>query len=233
MDVIGPKFLRVVLLAIHIHLHSTSALPNMSKSGLILVCNVNIVCGNLKSENSKDMETSTKLYVHEFGFCLSSIHTTGSNSTSISRIGGTARDGNIFFSPYYGFLLYREKNCKEREVRTREPAEAGGGLEKTTAKKCVSLSLQLPEGRGFLGRNRDNNLKTIAPRYLQSPPTADFTVLPPPPPSPPNPHCFLGLEISTYKQQLKMGGGFFYISFVLFWKRALFSLILHFIYKYM
>ncbi len=158
MDVIGPKFLRDVLLAIHINLYSTSALPHMSKSGLILVFNVNIVYGHLKSENSQDMDTSTKVHVHEFGFCLSSIHTTGSNSTSISRVGGTARDGNIFFSPYYGFLLYREKKGKEREVRTQEPAEAGGGLQKTTAKKCVSLPIQLPGGRGFLERNRDNNL---------------------------------------------------------------------------
>ncbi len=43
--------------------------PPPSKSGLKLVCNVNTVCGNLKSENSRlCTETSTKLYVHEFGF---------------------------------------------------------------------------------------------------------------------------------------------------------------------
>jgi hypothetical protein len=38
---------------------------------LKLVCNVNIVYGNLKYENSSRLcpETSTKLYVHEFGFC--------------------------------------------------------------------------------------------------------------------------------------------------------------------
>ncbi len=57
----------------------------MSKSGLKLVCNVNMVYGHRKSENSQDYtqrsqrncafmnsasETSTKLYVHEFGFCV-------------------------------------------------------------------------------------------------------------------------------------------------------------------
>jgi hypothetical protein len=38
---------------------------------LKLVCNVNIVYGNLKSKNSQyyaHKETLTKLYVHEFGF---------------------------------------------------------------------------------------------------------------------------------------------------------------------
>ncbi len=40
------------------------ALPPLSKSSLKLDCNVNIVNGNLKGENS------TKLYVHEFSFSL-------------------------------------------------------------------------------------------------------------------------------------------------------------------
>jgi hypothetical protein len=50
-----------------------SPLPS-SKSGLNLVCNVNIVYENLKSENSQEFrlcpETSpsTKLYIYEFGF---------------------------------------------------------------------------------------------------------------------------------------------------------------------
>ncbi len=45
--------------------------PPLSKSGLKLVCNVKIVYGNLKSEKSTIrlcIETSMKLYVHEFGF---------------------------------------------------------------------------------------------------------------------------------------------------------------------
>jgi hypothetical protein len=46
--------------------------PPLRKSGLKLVCNVNIVFGNLKSEISQDYaqrpETSTKMYVHEFSF---------------------------------------------------------------------------------------------------------------------------------------------------------------------
>ncbi len=40
----------------------------VSINGLKLVCNLNIVYGNLKSENSRDC--AQKLYVHEFGFRL-------------------------------------------------------------------------------------------------------------------------------------------------------------------
>ncbi len=50
------KVLRVVCLAIYIT--STNGFPpspSLSKSGLKLVCNVNIVYGNLKSENYQDM----------------------------------------------------------------------------------------------------------------------------------------------------------------------------------
>jgi hypothetical protein len=44
--------------------------PPLSKSGLKLVCYVNILYGNLKSENSKDfaLEAPRKLCVHEFDF---------------------------------------------------------------------------------------------------------------------------------------------------------------------
>jgi hypothetical protein len=44
----------------------------LSKSGLKLVCNVNIVYRNLKPENSQDyaQEPQKKLYVHEFDFSL-------------------------------------------------------------------------------------------------------------------------------------------------------------------
>ncbi len=47
-------------------------IPFLSKSGLKLVCNENIVYLNLKSEDSQDcpQETSTKLYVREFGFSI-------------------------------------------------------------------------------------------------------------------------------------------------------------------
>jgi hypothetical protein len=48
LDVIETKVLRVFLLAIHSHLYYRS------KIGLKLVCNVNIVYGNIKSENSQD-----------------------------------------------------------------------------------------------------------------------------------------------------------------------------------
>jgi hypothetical protein len=50
-DVNETKVLRVVLLAFH-GLYYPS--PPLSKSGLKLVCNVNFVYGNLKSENSQD-----------------------------------------------------------------------------------------------------------------------------------------------------------------------------------
>ncbi len=55
LDVIGTKVLRVFLLAIHSHLYKRILLPPPppSKSGLKLDCNVNIVYGNLKSENSQ------------------------------------------------------------------------------------------------------------------------------------------------------------------------------------
>jgi hypothetical protein len=65
------KSLRV---AFHSHLYSTnefySPIPPQTKSGLKLVGNVKIVYENLKSERSQDYarETTTKLYVHEFGF---------------------------------------------------------------------------------------------------------------------------------------------------------------------
>jgi hypothetical protein len=50
--------------------------PPPSKSGLQLVCNVNIVYENLKSENVSRLcpETATKLYVHEFGFWSLSLY---------------------------------------------------------------------------------------------------------------------------------------------------------------
>ncbi len=61
LDVIGTK---VFLLALHSHLYKQILLPP-AISGLKLVCNENIVHGNLKSENSQDYDQkSTKLYVH-------------------------------------------------------------------------------------------------------------------------------------------------------------------------
>jgi hypothetical protein len=56
LDVIGAKVWRVFLLAIHSHLYKWILLPPspLGKSELKLVWNVNIVCENLKSENSQD-----------------------------------------------------------------------------------------------------------------------------------------------------------------------------------
>jgi hypothetical protein len=48
VDLVGTKVLRVFLLAIHSHIYYTS------KSGLHLICNVNILYRNLKSENFQD-----------------------------------------------------------------------------------------------------------------------------------------------------------------------------------
>jgi hypothetical protein len=56
-DVIGTKVFRVYLFAIHSHIYLQILLPPPSpccKCGLKLVCNVNIVYGNLKSESSQD-----------------------------------------------------------------------------------------------------------------------------------------------------------------------------------
>jgi hypothetical protein len=55
LDVIVTEVLRVFLLAIHSHLYQRILIPApLSKTGLKLVCNVNIVYGNLKSQNSQD-----------------------------------------------------------------------------------------------------------------------------------------------------------------------------------
>jgi hypothetical protein len=53
----AEKSARVFLLAIHIPLYQRILPPSpppMSINGLKLVCNLNIVYGNLKSENSRD-----------------------------------------------------------------------------------------------------------------------------------------------------------------------------------
>jgi hypothetical protein len=54
LDVVVTKVLKDFLLAIHSHLYYGfyTPPPPRSKNGLKLVCNANIVCGNLKSENS-------------------------------------------------------------------------------------------------------------------------------------------------------------------------------------
>ncbi len=51
---------------------------SMGKSGLKLVCNVNIVYGNLTSEDSQRLcpEISTKFCVHKFGFSTIFAHHT-------------------------------------------------------------------------------------------------------------------------------------------------------------
>jgi hypothetical protein len=58
LDVIGTKVTSTLI--------GLTPPPPPSKSGLKLVCNVNVVYRNLKSENSQ--ETSTILYIYEFGF---------------------------------------------------------------------------------------------------------------------------------------------------------------------
>jgi hypothetical protein len=71
LDVIGTKSLQSFPPCLVISTTDfTPPPPPPRKSGLKLVCNVNIVDRNLKSENSQDYgpETSMKLYVHEFAF---------------------------------------------------------------------------------------------------------------------------------------------------------------------
>jgi hypothetical protein len=52
LDVIGTKVFRVSSLLFTVT--STKLSPSPNKSGLKLVCNVNVVYGNLKSETSQD-----------------------------------------------------------------------------------------------------------------------------------------------------------------------------------
>ncbi len=77
MDVIGTKvFKSFPPCYSQSYLPTDFTPPALSKGSLKLVCNVNIVYGNLKSENFQIIpETSTKLYVHEFGFwsCLDNV----------------------------------------------------------------------------------------------------------------------------------------------------------------
>ncbi len=55
LDVIGIKILRVSSLLFTVtSTKDFTPLPHLSKSGLKLVCNVNIIHRNLKSENSQD-----------------------------------------------------------------------------------------------------------------------------------------------------------------------------------
>ncbi len=73
--VIGTKVLRVFLLAIYSHaplpMDFTPLPPTPSKSGLKLVCNLNMYCIPQVWELSRLCpETSNKLYVHEYGFWI-------------------------------------------------------------------------------------------------------------------------------------------------------------------
>jgi hypothetical protein len=54
LDVTGTKVLRVFLLAFYSHFYYRILLTPLSKSGLKLICNVDILYGNLQSENSQD-----------------------------------------------------------------------------------------------------------------------------------------------------------------------------------
>jgi hypothetical protein len=59
-DVIGTKSLEFSSLLFTVTPLTDFTLPSLSKSGLKLVCNVNIVYGNFKSEISKDYAQKSK-----------------------------------------------------------------------------------------------------------------------------------------------------------------------------
>ncbi len=59
LDVIGTKVFRVFLPAFHRHLYY-GFYSWGEKGGLKLVCNVNIVYGNFRSENSQNMPRNLK-----------------------------------------------------------------------------------------------------------------------------------------------------------------------------
>ena len=65
LDIIGTKVLRVFLLAINSHLYNWfTPLPPLSKSGLKLVCNVNIVYGQSGNHQLADPPNYYYKYVH-------------------------------------------------------------------------------------------------------------------------------------------------------------------------
>jgi hypothetical protein len=73
----------IFLLEIYSHLYTNGFHFCWGEGGLKLVGNLNIVYRNLKSENSQDcLETSTKLYVHEFGLCTTYNYLFKRNTTS-------------------------------------------------------------------------------------------------------------------------------------------------------
>ena len=88
--------------AIHSHLYKRILLPfPLSKSGLKLVCNVNIVYGNLKSENSQD-------YAQKPQWNCTFINT-ASGPVQSTLIQATARTSKYSHSPpiNYKFLVWR------------------------------------------------------------------------------------------------------------------------------
>ncbi len=68
MDVIGTKVFRVFRVAIHYSTYDFTP-PPPPESVLKLICDVNIVYRNPKSEHSQDyVQKPQRNYVHEFGF---------------------------------------------------------------------------------------------------------------------------------------------------------------------
>jgi hypothetical protein len=84
--------------------------PPLRKSGLKLVCNVNIVHGGLKSENSQDY--SMALYVHEFGFWAMSeqLHS-GAHRCQEKKFGGGTYGTNSHGIGYYS-ITHEEQMIK-------------------------------------------------------------------------------------------------------------------------
>jgi len=131
LDVIRTKVLRGFLLAIHSH-WLLSPPPLLSKSGLKLVCNVNIVFENLKSENSQERlcpETSTKLYVF-----MNSASVVSSERSLVQKV------QNIFLKPEkYSkccFLYCRSLLCTQILPGPGDLSEGGQNSTKIKQKNC-------------------------------------------------------------------------------------------------
>ncbi len=88
---VGTKVVRVFLLAIHSHIPPPP--PHSLGAKVVETCNVNIVCGKLKTENSQDYAQKPQ-----------------QNCTFINSASGT-RSNPILFAFFLFFSIVRYKYC--------------------------------------------------------------------------------------------------------------------------